>query len=627
MQQRLLVFLISCLGALLPTLAHAWWQDDWNYRKQISVDTTQTGAAITERVGRMPLLVRLHTGNFTFDGVQESGEDIRFVAADDETVLSHRIESFDALLGVAYIWVDVPAVEGSQRQDIWMYYGNPNAPASSAGQSVFDADYVAVYHFDGAAGAPANDATAYANESQNPVPARTVGVIGEAVAFDGNSVLTLPAAPSLAIPAGGSYTFSAWVRPDQAATEQLIYARRDAGNTLLIGVNQGQPFVDVNGQRTAGAQPLVVGQWQHLAVTADGQEVVLYVNGHRMQALEVALPPLSTAATLGGEAPGVRPVTPAKEQAGGDSVAVEQDVPETSAVMAANFTGALDEVRFSKRVRPPALLLADVQSQGPDAKLVAFGVDEQQSGFGFGALGFLLSAVPIDAWVIIGVLMLMMVQTWVVMFQKFRYTRRVDEANGEFREAFSEVGTRLELLADDRALAERVQHSSLWHLYQVAVHELRTRRAQGADTRSISSETLEAIRASMDAVRTRQNRELGARLGVLSNAIAGGPYIGLLGTVLGIMVVFLGTAMAGDVNINAVAPGMAAALLATAAGLFVAIPALFAYNRLNGRNRDISSDMRVFLDEFVTRLAETHGAGQNPMAAPGAPYESHSPAL
>ena len=75
------------------------------------------------------------------------------------------------------------------------------------------------------------------------------------------------------------------------------------------------------------------------------------------------------------------------------------------------------------------------------------------------------------------------------------------------------------------------------------------------------------------------------------------------------MVVFLGTAMAGNVNINAVAPGMAAALLATAAGLFVAIPALFAYNRLNGRNREISSDMRVFLDEFVTRLAELRGAG------------------
>ncbi|MGE8416478.1 MAG: MotA/TolQ/ExbB proton channel family protein, partial [Pseudomonas sp.] len=82
------------------------------------------------------------------------------------------------------------------------------------------------------------------------------------------------------------------------------------------------------------------------------------------------------------------------------------------------------------------------------------------------------------------------------------------------------------------------------------------------------------------------------------------------GTVLGIMVVFLGTAMAGDVNINAIAPGMAAALLATAMGLFVAIPALFGYNRLITRNKEVGADMRVFVDEFITRLAELHGESQ-----------------
>ena len=93
---------------------------------------------------------------------------------------------------------------------------------------------------------------------------------------------------------------------------------------------------------------------------------------------------------------------------------------------------------------------------------------------------------------------------------------------------------------------------------------------------------------------------------------------------MGIMVVFLGTAMAGNVNINAVAPGMAAALLATAAGLFVAIPALFAYNRLNGRNRDISSDMRVFLDEFVTRLAEQRGGTAPVLDASGDKHRTTS---
>ena len=191
MRQRLLVFLLSCLGTLLPTLAHAWWQEDWSYRKQISLDTTQQGAAITDQVGRIPLLVRLHTGNFSFDGVKANGTDLRFVAADDETVFNHRIESFDSLLGVAYIWVDVPEMQGGARQDIWMYYGNPDAPALDSSQ-IFDADYAAVYHFDSAPGATVDDATAYANDTQNSVPGTTSGVIAQAAQFSGEPLL-LPA--------------------------------------------------------------------------------------------------------------------------------------------------------------------------------------------------------------------------------------------------------------------------------------------------------------------------------------------------------------------------------------------------------------------------------------------------
>ena len=66
-------------------------------------------------------------------------------------------------------------------------------------------------------------------------------------------------------------------------------------------------------------------------------------------------------------------------------------------------------------------------------------------------------------------------------------------------------------------------------------------------------------------------------------------------------------AAAGDVNVNAIAPGIAAALVATVAGLGVAIPALFGYNYLMTRIKDISADMHVFVDEFVTRMAENYG--------------------
>ena len=580
--QRLILSLLICLGFVLPATAQAWWQDDWHYRKQIAVDTTPQGAGINQALGRTALLVRLHTGNFTFDGVKEDGADLRFVAADDKTVLNHQIESFDALMGMALIWVDVPNVEGGQRQDIWMYYGNQKAPATGNGQLTFDPNYTALYHFDGATGTPAKDTSAYGNTAQSATGAAIDGVVGRALQFSGQPLL-LPASPSLQHSAGSAFTFSAWLRLDQANGEQLILARREGANSLLVGVNQGVPFVEIDGQRAVATQPLNPGQWQHVALTAEGAKVSLYINGREGATLAQAMPAFNSVMAVGADL-AAGPYQP--------------------------FVGAIDELRLSKVARPAPLLLADATSQGAESKLVAYGVDEEQSGFGFGSLGFLLNAVPVDAWVIIAVLVLMMFQSWIIMLRKNRTLSRVSKANEDFREQFAKVGTRLEMFADDAQLAQRLQHSPLWRLYSVAVKEIRTRREQGADTSSVSAATIEAIRCSMDGVRTRENQALSSKLSTLSNAIAGGPYIGLLGTVLGIMVVFLGTAMAGDVNINAIAPGMAAALLATAMGLFVAIPALFGYNRLITRNKEVSADMRVFVDEFITRLAEMHGESQ-----------------
>ncbi|EJM00696.1 MULTISPECIES: DUF2341 domain-containing protein [unclassified Pseudomonas] len=594
--QRLFLSLLICLGFVLPATAQAWWQDDWHYRKQIAVDTTPQGAAINQALGRTALLVRLHTGNFTFDGVKEDGSDLRFVAADDKTVLNHQIESFDALMGMALIWVDVPNVEGGQRQDIWMYYGNQKAPATGNGQLTFDPNYTALYHFDGATGTPPKDTTAYGNTAQSATGAAIDGVVGRALQFSGQPLL-LPASPSLQHNTGSAFTFSAWLRLDQASGEQLILARREGANSLLVGANQGVPFVEIDGQRAVATQALNPGQWQHVALTAEGSKVTLFINGREAATLAQAVPAFNSVMAIGADVH-EGPFQP--------------------------FVGAIDELRLSKVSRPAALLLADATSQGAESKLVAYGVDEEQSGFGFGSLGFLLNAVPIDAWVIIAVLVLMMFQSWIIMLRKNRSLSRVTAANEDFRVQFAKVGTRLEMFADDAQLAQRLQHSSLWRLYLVAVKEIRTRREQGADTSSVSAATIEAIRCSMDGVRTRENQQLSSKLSTLSNAIAGGPYIGLLGTVLGIMVVFLGTAMAGDVNINAIAPGMAAALLATAMGLFVAIPALFGYNRLITRNKEVSADMRVFVDEFITRLAEMHGESQFSESAHRGHHANHS---
>jgi biopolymer transport protein ExbB len=122
----------------------------------------------------------------------------------------------------------------------------------------------------------------------------------------------------------------------------------------------------------------------------------------------------------------------------------------------------------------------------------------------------------------------------------------------------------------------------------------------------LSPQSIDAIRAAMDASMTRLQQSLSSQMVLLTIAISGGPFLGLLGTVIGVMITFAAIALSGDVNINAIAPGTAAALAATVAGLTVAIPSLFGYNWLNSRIKNISADNRVFVDEYVTRLAEQY---------------------
>jgi biopolymer transport protein ExbB len=80
------------------------------------------------------------------------------------------------------------------------------------------------------------------------------------------------------------------------------------------------------------------------------------------------------------------------------------------------------------------------------------------------------------------------------------------------------------------------------------------------------------------------------------------------------MITFAAIAAAGDVNVNSIAPGISAALLATVAGLFVAIPALFGYNIFQTRIKSVSTEMAVFVDEVVTRIAEGNLGSRNQAA-------------
>ena len=90
---------------------------------------------------------------------------------------------------------------------------------------------------------------------------------------------------------------------------------------------------------------------------------------------------------------------------------------------------------------------------------------------------------------------------------------------------------------------------------------------------------------------------------MLTAAIAGGPLIGLFGTVVGVMITFAAIAAEGSVSVNAIAPGVAASLLSTVAGLMAAIPSLFAYNGITTRAKAINQINRGYTAVMISRLA------------------------
>jgi biopolymer transport protein ExbB len=149
--------------------------------------------------------------------------------------------------------------------------------------------------------------------------------------------------------------------------------------------------------------------------------------------------------------------------------------------------------------------------------------------------------------------------------------------------------------------------SSLYRIYHIGAAEISHRFASsGMRAPVLSATSIAAIRAALDSGYVKETQRLNRLMVVLTIAISGGPFLGLLGTVVGVMITFAAIAASGDVNVNAIAPGIAAALVATVAGLVVAIPALFGYNYLITRIKDLTTEMHVFIDELVTRLAEAY---------------------
>jgi biopolymer transport protein ExbB len=582
--KQLVVLGLWLLASLTALPAQAAWNADWKQRVKITLNTTAAdGLPIAAPVESVPLLVRLHTGNFQFVEAKPDGSDLRFIAADDKTPLKFHVEKFDGLNELALVWVQLPRLApGSKTDFVWLYYGNPNAAPASDSKTSYDAAQALVHHFGERETLP-QDATANGNHATaSTAKVSAAGLIGGALAFDGEGQITLPATPSLKAGAEG-LTVSLWIKPVDVA-EATIYSLGDGAGALRLSVRGGRLVAQLGTLTATAATPLAAATWQHVSVVVkDG--LALYLNG---------------------------------QESG--RVAGSAAAPGAGGTLGRGFKGEVDELQIATTARSADWIKTAALSQGQDQKLVSYGAAEGEAAAedGQSYLKILLSAVTLDGWIVIGILAVMFVVSIWVMISKALYVSRVARDNQRFMSQFNELiegvsaaDNVAEQEARDRAATSRYPHSQLSRLYAVGIAELRGRFAayrKAGRKMEISEPSLEAIRATVDARMVRELQRLNSKMVLLTISIAGGPFLGLLGTVVGVMITFAAIAAAGDVNVNAIAPGIAAALVATVAGLAVAIPALFGYNYLTGRIGELTSDMQVFVDELTTRIAENHSA-------------------
>lgn len=125
-------------------------------------------------------------------------------------------------------------------------------------------------------------------------------------------------------------------------------------------------------------------------------------------------------------------------------------------------------------------------------------------------------------------------------------------------------------------------------------------------TVKISNSSFESVKVALERAVSAQAISLERGMIILTTAVAGGPFIGLLGTVWGVMETFSGIAIKQAASLAAMAPGVAGALIATVVGLFVAIPAMFAYNYMITMIRAITQELDNFVTEFATAIEHTY---------------------
>lgn len=206
------------------------------------------------------------------------------------------------------------------------------------------------------------------------------------------------------------------------------------------------------------------------------------------------------------------------------------------------------------------------------------------------------ASIPVQ--IVMAILLGFSIASWFIIFRKKTMIDRANRDAGEFEDRFWSGADLAGLFKEVTSDGERITGTA--SIFEAGFREFaRLRQRRSVDSRSL----LEGAQRAMRVASARETERLEQSLEFLANVGSISPYVGLLGTVWGIMIAFHGLANVKEASIAMVAPGITEALIATAMGLFAAIPAVWAYNRYANKIERISLRYDTFVEEFSSILA------------------------
>ena len=213
-------------------------------------------------------------------------------------------------------------------------------------------------------------------------------------------------------------------------------------------------------------------------------------------------------------------------------------------------------------------------------------------------LGMVLDAGLMVKFVLL-LLLIFSVVSWAIIFFKFKYYRKINKENEDFYSDYLKSNK----LSDVNTAARKYKISTTAEVFRVGYEELSKINSQIKETdrsgEGISLSSLDNIERSLNNASNSEMTKLESAIGFLATTGSASPFISLFGTVWGIMETFQGIGARGSATLAVVAPGISEALIATAAGLAAAIPAVIFYNYFLNKSKKMVQEMDNFAAEFL----------------------------